>query len=239
MSSGASRAKISTASWSARKSDPLTVSNACVSAESAPALPRAALIPPSAAPEWLRVGWSFEMTATFAPWSCASMAARMPAQPAPTTSTSYVGSMTRKLPDAGGERPGQLPQRTGRGDGLAGLGCEPRLEVRGEHRCQLLGLRVVRVAVAPGRARIEQRRLHTRHADGHAEAEDGVGAVFDVVELARKGSVKEAAGGLDRHAVAFAVRSAGPPGVDEPDGRAVPVELLAEQARVHGRRLRQ
>ena len=35
MSSGASRAKISTASWSARKSEPLTVSNACVSAESA------------------------------------------------------------------------------------------------------------------------------------------------------------------------------------------------------------
>src|SRR5262249_16923335 len=51
-------------------------------------LPSAALMPPSAAPEWLRVGWSFETTATRAPASCASIAARMPAQPAPTTSTS-------------------------------------------------------------------------------------------------------------------------------------------------------
>ena len=45
----------------------LTVSNACVSGLSSALLPRAALIPPSAAPEWLRVGWSFEITATFAP----------------------------------------------------------------------------------------------------------------------------------------------------------------------------
>src|ERR671934_1835 len=35
------------------------------------------------------------MSATSAPWSCASMAARIPAQPAPTTSTSCVAS-TRK-----------------------------------------------------------------------------------------------------------------------------------------------
>jgi len=70
----------------------LTVSNACFSGESSAALPSAALIPPSAAPEWLRVGWSFEMTPTSAPASCASMAARMPAQPAPTTSTSCVAS---------------------------------------------------------------------------------------------------------------------------------------------------
>src|SRR4051812_2759979 len=51
-------------------------------------------MPPSAAPEWLRVGCSFEMTPTFAPASCASMAARMPAQPAPTTSTSCFASMS-------------------------------------------------------------------------------------------------------------------------------------------------
>src|SRR4051794_5305786 len=98
MSSGASRVKISTASWSARKSEPLTVSKACVSAESGPAFPSAALMPPSAAPEWLRVGCSFEMTPTFAPASCASIAARMPAQPAPTTRTSCVDSTARTLP---------------------------------------------------------------------------------------------------------------------------------------------
>ena len=44
------------------------------------------------APEWLRVGWSFEIIATSAPASMASMAARMPAQPAPTTSTSCLAS---------------------------------------------------------------------------------------------------------------------------------------------------
>src|SRR6478609_5527051 len=49
-------------------------------------------MPPSAAPEWLRVGWSFEMTATSAPASYASIAARIPAQPAPTTRTSWVAS---------------------------------------------------------------------------------------------------------------------------------------------------
>src|SRR5260370_24470818 len=45
-------------------------------------------MPPSAAPEWLRVGCSFEIIATSAPASKAAMAARMPAQPAPTTRTS-------------------------------------------------------------------------------------------------------------------------------------------------------
>src|SRR3954454_11344217 len=49
-------------------------------------------MPPSAAPEWLRVGCSLEITATFAPASYASMAARIPAQPAPTTRTSWVAS---------------------------------------------------------------------------------------------------------------------------------------------------
>src|SRR5438128_2078752 len=45
-------------------------------------------MPPSAAPECERVGWIFEIIATSAPASKASIAARMPAQPAPTTSTS-------------------------------------------------------------------------------------------------------------------------------------------------------
>ena len=54
-------------------------------------------MPPSAAPEWLRVGWSFETTATSAPASCASIAARMPAQPAPITSTSCAVSTATTL----------------------------------------------------------------------------------------------------------------------------------------------
>ena len=59
------------------------MSKACSSGLSSEAFPSAALIPPSAAPEWLRVGWSFETSATSAPASNASIAARMPAQPAP------------------------------------------------------------------------------------------------------------------------------------------------------------
>src|SRR5579885_2619464 len=59
-------------------------------------------MPPSAAPEWLRVGCSFEMTATSAPASCASMAARMPAQPAPTTRTSWVASTRSQASGTGG-----------------------------------------------------------------------------------------------------------------------------------------
>ena len=43
------------------------MSKACFSGLSSAVLPSAALMPPSAAPEWLRVGWSFETTATFAP----------------------------------------------------------------------------------------------------------------------------------------------------------------------------
>ena len=45
------------------------MSNAWLSGLSSAALPSAALIPPSAAPEWLRVGWSFETIATSAPAS--------------------------------------------------------------------------------------------------------------------------------------------------------------------------
>ena len=37
------------------------MSNAWISGESSAALPSAALMPPSAAPEWLRVGCSFEI----------------------------------------------------------------------------------------------------------------------------------------------------------------------------------
>ena len=68
------------------------MSKACFSGSSSEAFPSAALIPPSAAPEWLRVGWIFDTSATSAPASCASMAARIPAQPAPTTSTSCFAS---------------------------------------------------------------------------------------------------------------------------------------------------
>src|SRR3954452_16991372 len=45
-------------------------------------------MPPSAEPEWERTGCSLETMATSAPARLASIAARMPARPAPTTTTS-------------------------------------------------------------------------------------------------------------------------------------------------------
>ena len=64
------------------------MSNVWISGLSSEALPSAALMPPSAAPECERVGWSLETTATSAPARFASIAARIPASPAPTITTS-------------------------------------------------------------------------------------------------------------------------------------------------------
>src|SRR3954467_9282132 len=57
-------------------------------------------MPPSAAPEWLLTGWIFESSATSAPASNASIAARMPAQPAPTMRTSCLASTTEEAIEA-------------------------------------------------------------------------------------------------------------------------------------------
>ena len=59
-------------------------------------------MPPCAAPEWLRTGWTLVTRATSAPASCAAMAARIPARPAPTTTTSWLSTFddpqARRLP---------------------------------------------------------------------------------------------------------------------------------------------
>src|SRR3954466_13759871 len=170
MSPGASRVKTSIESWSPMKSDPLTVSYAWISGLSSAAFPSAALMPPSAAPECERVGWSFEIIATSAPASYASMAARIPAQPAPTTRTScspitFCDATSRSRPAASDPRPGLGERRVGE-----------LLEVVAEHRPELPRLRVVARRVAPGRARIEQIRLDTGHVDRHLEPEDLVRA---------------------------------------------------------------
>src|SRR3954454_9130794 len=88
-SSGASRHMISIASWSPRKSDPLTVSYACDSQVSSGF--SAALIPLAAATECERTGWTLLMIATVAPSSAAARAARWPARPAPMMRTSWEG----------------------------------------------------------------------------------------------------------------------------------------------------
>src|SRR5262249_47978801 len=100
-------------------------------------------MPPSAAPECDRVGWSFEITATSAPASCASMAARMPAQPAPTTSTSCVASTCGDATESPGALALDNPQRAVRAFetlraldlGETRLEEEPTVEHRPAHGC--------------------------------------------------------------------------------------------------------
>src|SRR4029453_18056632 len=64
------------------------VSKVCHSQLSSSTFASAAAMPPCAAPVWERVGYSFEMTAVRAPGP-ASIAARIPAPPAPTMTMSY------------------------------------------------------------------------------------------------------------------------------------------------------
>ena len=99
------------------------MSKACVSGLSSALLPSAALIPPSAAPEWLRVGWSFETTATRAPRrgprsrrACLRSRRRRPAR--------RRGPITRRHPGGGGgggprnvRRRARRPPRGGGGGG--------------------------------------------------------------------------------------------------------------------------
>src|SRR5712671_911594 len=87
---GASRTMNSIASWSPSQSEPFTVSYMCHSHESSPMLPSAAPIPPCAATVWERVGNTLESTATLNPASDNCRAARSPAPPAPTTTTSKL-----------------------------------------------------------------------------------------------------------------------------------------------------
>ena len=84
----------SMASWSPSQSDPLTVSYMCQRQSSSPMLPSAAPMPPCAATVWLRVGNTLVRHAVRRPAAPMPSVARSPAPPAPTTTTSYVWSMT-------------------------------------------------------------------------------------------------------------------------------------------------
>src|SRR5919201_2261894 len=173
------------------------------------------------------------MIATSAPASKASIAARMPAQPAPTTRTSCSPITT---PDASATRPGSALEP---GPCHGQNGVSELLEVVPEHARQLARTAVVGVRIAPRRARIEQPRVDLRHLHRDTEAEDGIGPVVDLVEVAGECGMKEAAGRRDRHPLPDAEGAAGPPGVDEPDRGVVLLELAAEHLGVHRRRLRE
>src|SRR5258708_36856428 len=107
------------------------------------------------------------MTPTLAPASCASIAARIPAQPAPTTRTSCVASIS-------------LDPRPGCGD--VGAGVLELDEVLTEHLRELLRTAVVGERIAPRRARIEQLRLDAGNLDGNLEAEQPVCAELHLPE---------------------------------------------------------
>src|SRR5260221_3841218 len=183
-------------------------------------------MPPSAAPEWLRVGWSFETTPTFAPLSKASIAARMPAQPAPITSTSWVSPIATDAIEPT-RQSARSANRPGSDDRRAGDFRE-LLEVLVEQPGQLLRLRVVRTRIAPRRPWIEQARLHARDRKRHRKPEGLVGPVLDAGQLARERRLEQAACRSDRHPLTLAERPGRPASVDEPDRRAVRIELLAE-----------
>src|SRR3954451_21808019 len=106
MACGASRHMTSIASWSPRKSEPLTVSKGCDAQLSSGF--RAAFMPPWAAFECERTGWTLDRSATDTPSSAAARAARWPASPAPITRTSCVGKARGSLRRVRPQRPSHL-----------------------------------------------------------------------------------------------------------------------------------
>src|SRR3979490_1994308 len=152
-------------------------------------------MPPSAAPEWLRVGCSFEIIATSAPASKAAMAARMPAQPAPTTRTRCSPTTSA---DATSSREGLASEPRPGGRKLRSV---EALEVVPEHPGEFARLRVVHGWIAPGRTRIAERRHDPWDRHGHLEAEDVVDAEPRVREFAGERCAQHRPRGGDRHAL--------------------------------------
>ena len=78
------------------------MSKACDSHESSGF--SAALMPPAAALECERTGWTLDMIATVAPSRAAARAARWPARPAPMIRTSCAGMTAESMTLERGER---------------------------------------------------------------------------------------------------------------------------------------
>src|ERR1700694_4966456 len=95
------------------------------------------------------------------------------------------------------------------------------LEVLPEHLGELLRLRVVGGGVARGAARIEDLRGYARHRLRDREAEYRFRTRLHAVERPAERSVHHRARVTQLHALAHAVRPAGPAGVHEPHARVV------------------
>ena len=92
---GPASTNLLTTSWSARKSAPLTVSQACSSVESPRSVRSTAAVPPSAHTEWARISWTLDtmpMSTLPSNRRDSSTAARRPARPAPRITTSCLSS---------------------------------------------------------------------------------------------------------------------------------------------------
>ena len=159
----------------------------------------------------------------------------MPAQPAPTTRTS-CSPITSS--DATSSRAGPASEAAARPPRAPGR--SKLLEVLPEH---LARARAPSRRSAPGRSRSSAGRGASASTPGiasrHLEAEDLVDAELAPSSSPESAALQQGARRRDRHPLALAERAAGPAGVDEPDDRAVLVELLAEHLRVDRRALRQ
>ncbi len=76
---------------------------------------------------------------------------------------------------------------------------------------------------------------HAGHALRHVEIEHRIGPVGDVVELPGERRANHRARVADLHPRPDAVRTAAPPGVDQPHLRVMAGDPVAEELRVHGR----
>src|SRR5438552_7532806 len=109
------------------------------------------------------------------------------------------------------------------------------LEVLAEEPRQVPRLLVVGRLVRPGLTRDQYRTRHSGSVGRDLEPEDWILDVAGLVELAVQRGVEERARVLDRHAPADAVRTAGEPGIHQPDAGAVLGDVLPEQLAVHRR----
>ncbi len=86
----------------------------------------------------------------------------------------------------------------------------------------------------PGGGRVHDAFGDIRAALGHLEAKDGIGEVFHLVELAIQGGVEHGARVADADALADAVGSAHPAGIEQPAVDIVAGDLAFEQVGVIG-----
>src|SRR5215472_4492813 len=123
----------------------------------------------------------------------------------------------------------------GGGEDFGRRGGGELLEVVAELAREFVRLRNIRGFVGPRVARVEDLGRHARHARGHFHVEYRIRSEPDAVELSADRRIDHRARVGELHALADAIRSAAPTGVDEPAPHVVPCDPLAEHLRVDDR----